>query len=114
MNLPTLTARFSLLKTAFNPNLFELIRNRLKVLPTNFGNLSHLETLDLSENYLESLPNISNLQLLKTLIIKKNRISTLPDSLVELKQLKISVTCQDNELKAKNSGQGKYPCPLLF
>lgn len=68
-----------------------LLQNNLTIVPDNVSKFMRLKTLDLSNNYISSLPN-SILQLpLNALIVKNNRLtdSGIPKSLKQLRTLKV-------------------------
>jgi hypothetical protein len=68
-----------------------LLRNyKLTLLPDIFDLLPDIETLDVSDNRLETLPeSIKNLKRLQTLYIQKNLFSSLPSVLGDLQQLEL-------------------------
>lgn len=67
----------------------DLSRNRLDILPKDFGTLVNLVELDLSSNSLTSLcEEFGNLHRLQRLDLYKNQLKDLPLSFCKLKQLK--------------------------
>jgi len=74
-----------------NIRFLYLTKNIIKDIPQSiFETMISLEIFDLSSNILTSIPTeISNLQCLKELYIDKNKIGNLPNSIGDLKNLKI-------------------------
>lgn len=72
--------------------------NQLRALPESLGNLTKLQTLDLSNNTLVTLPDsISNLMQLQWLELSNNQIKDLPLSLTQLNHL-ITLVLSGNPL----------------
>jgi diadenosine tetraphosphate (Ap4A) HIT family hydrolase len=70
--------------------VLELRYANLTRLPPEIGNLTDLETLDLTRNQLESLPpEIGKLGRLKELFVEDNRLSSLPPQIGDLSNLTI-------------------------
>jgi Leucine-rich repeat (LRR) protein len=68
--------------------ILDLSNKDITILPSEIGNLPHLENLDLSYNYLKELPHeIGNLNNLKTLLLTKNEINDLPIEMGNLTKL---------------------------
>ncbi len=80
----------------------DLSGNQLTTLPESLGQLTQLQSLDLSGNQLTTLPEslgrLAAHTQLQTLHLSNNQLTTLPESLGQLTQLKM-LNIQDNELK---------------
>ncbi|MBE9234081.1 leucine-rich repeat domain-containing protein [Cuspidothrix issatschenkoi LEGE 03284] len=67
-----------------NLKILVVSNNQLRYLPSEIGELTNLETLDLSNNYLESLPpEIGRLRKLKNLYLKGNSLSLMPSEILK-------------------------------
>ncbi|KAH0475185.1 MAG: hypothetical protein KVP17_004951 [Porospora cf. gigantea B] len=83
-NLRSLNASRNQLETmdwcCMNLNLVELIisENNMRHVSARIGNLANLQTLNLSDNELRSLPSLAGMDSLRTLILRNNKISELP------------------------------------
>ena len=63
----------------------DLSNRDIKILPSEIGDLPHLEHLNLSYNYLKELPpDIGKLNKLKTLLLTKNELTELPPEIGNL------------------------------
>ena len=61
----------------------DLSRNQLTVLPDLFGKLSNLQTLNLEQNKLETLPDMSALESLISLKFSSNQVNEFPSTLCD-------------------------------
>ncbi|MFX1254070.1 MAG: leucine-rich repeat domain-containing protein [Promethearchaeota archaeon] len=80
--------------------VLRLSSNHLKTFPENFKRLTSLQTLDLSYNELKSLPgSFGNLVNLKELYLQENQLHSLPESLCNLTQL-VELRLWGNQLRS--------------
>ena len=71
--VPTQIGQFKNLRT------LSLTKGKIVVLPGILGELGTLESLDLSHNQIQNLPDLSKLKKLKNLNLANNQIQNLPD-----------------------------------
>ena len=75
------------------------MENALAELPSSFGGLTSLETLDLKYNGLENLPSsFSELESLKYLDLSANDLVSLPGSMGDLASLEIAALAENRNL----------------
>jgi len=79
---------------------------RLSELPESVGQLTQLQTMDLSNNLLVVLPeSLGQLAQLQTMYLSNNRLTALPESIGQLTQLQ-TLDISDNQLTALPDGIG--------
>lgn len=84
-----------------NLKKLDVLNGNLEFLPESIGNLTQLETLEISHNHLTTIPQniIDRLKNLKFLYIHNNNLTSLPDNIGQLTQL-IGIDLSDNNLKS--------------
>ena len=68
--------------------LLDLSFNNIKYLSASISNLSYLIELDLTDNKLDSLPDLSKLQRLQVLSVKQNRFLKFPETITQVHSLR--------------------------
>ena len=88
---------------------FYVVRNRLKKLPKNIGNLKSLMYMDVSDNNLDLLPDtVTNLKELMLIYAMNNTLRNLPKQIGEMNGLK-TVDFRNNRLENLPISIAKLP-----
>ena len=93
--------------------LLDLSHNGLKSLCSNIGNLTTLIELDLSNNKLDWLPDLSSMKCLQNFSIKMNRFMKLPESIPSLTTLR-KLDISDNNIFELPSNFSQLTCLKTF